>query len=162
MRVTKILRFVAVGGVILSGSVLSGTALGSGTYDLYCRGPLVVESGGIYGGFTATFTRTLSSAGPNGGSLAPGQCAWGDRGVSTGEPNRINIASHIAATYSPADATLQNIYDRLAVRHSSDRLGDGAISMLTRSDYVVILPGASNGSTILVDTDSARIKYVPR
>jgi hypothetical protein len=58
------------------------------TYPLICKGTnlgVATSSGGA----AITFVRYPGGAGINWGALTPGSCAWVDRAVGSGEPNKL-------------------------------------------------------------------------
>jgi hypothetical protein len=84
------LRITVLSVLLLSASAVAPVSSASAqtTYPLVCKGTNL----GVYtssGGVAITFVRSPRAAGINWNALAPGSCAWVDRPVGGGEPNRL-------------------------------------------------------------------------
>lgn len=105
--------------VMLSmGSVVCGLATisyGQQSYPLICRGGPSLRFQSHAGNTQHTFNilglffqRGFRAAGPDGRTLAPGQCAWVDRGVQSGEPDILQQDVSANVTSQPWMNALKN------------------------------------------------------
>lgn len=83
-------KFVLVLSVVLSVFLMTPwVASAENNYALWCRGPLSILGSASYSAQFA-FAKHTGAAGANGENLAPGTCAWADRGIGASEPSELS------------------------------------------------------------------------